>query len=203
MKKLLLLTLGGALLGTPGWAAPCEPGTLASYIAMGSAGCVLGNLTVSGFAYQAKAAGGAAKITADQINVTPLLAPTGNFGLRFAAPWDVQMGQAQQSGITYKVLSSSAGGQIQQARLDGSGFKAGALGSVTVTEALATPATTSSLQIYLRCTDTCSSQTSELLTFNPPAGMLFISDQVQLQSKQGTATMANFADWFVVCPACV
>jgi hypothetical protein len=198
MKKLLLLTLGVALLGAPGWAAICAPGTLASYIALGSAGCVLGDLTVTGFSYQAKASGGAAKITADQIDVTPLLAPTSTVGLQFAAPWDVQMGQAQQSGISYKVLSAGTTVQIQQARLDGSGFKAGALGSVTVIEALATLATTSSLDIYLKCTDTCSSQTSELLTFTPPAVMLFISDQVQLQSKQGSASMANFADWFVV-----
>ena len=106
--------------------------TLANYIALGPTGCVLGNLTVSGFAYKAKAGGGAAEITADQITVTPLLAPVGTFGLQFAAPWGVETGQSQGSNITYQVLSPNPSMQVQQVRLDGNGFKAGMFGSVVV-----------------------------------------------------------------------
>ena len=96
---------------------------------MASAGCVLGNITVSGFAYTASASEGAAQITADQIAVTPLLAPTGTFGLQFAAPWSVASGQKQGSNISYRVASSTASVQVEQVRLDGSGFQAGIVGS--------------------------------------------------------------------------
>src|ERR1017187_2818359 len=203
MKKLLLLGVSIALLRVPGSAAPCMTGTLASCIAMASAGCVLGNLTVSGFAYHAKAGGGAAEITADQIAVTPLLVPTGTFGLQFAAPWSVETGQSQGSNITYHVLSSNPSIQVEQVRLDGNGFQAGMFGSVVVNEALATPAATRDLQVYLKCTEVCRSQTSAELTMTPPAGALVVADRVTLQSKQGAAAMTSFTDWLVVCMACV
>jgi hypothetical protein len=203
MKKLLLFSLSIALLRVPGIAAPCATATLASYIALGSAGCVLGNLTVSGFAYQAKAGGGAGEITADQIAVTPLFVPTGTFGLQFAAPWSVETGQNQGSNITYRVLSPSTSVQVQQVRLDGNGFQAGMFGSVVVNEALGTPAATRDLQVYLKCTEVCRSQTSAELNLTPPAGALVVADRVTLQSKQGAAAMTSFTDWLVVCMACV
>jgi hypothetical protein len=203
MKKLLLLSVSIALLRVPGSAAPCTTGTLASYIAMASAGCVLGNLTVAGFTYHAKAGGGAAEITADQITVTPLLVPVGTFGLQFAAPWKVETGQGQGSNITYRVLSATPSIQVQQVRLDGNGFQAGLFGSVVVNEALATPATTHDLQVYLKCTEVCRSQTSAELTITPPAGALVVADRVTLQSKLGAAAMTSFTDWLVVCMACV
>lgn len=203
MKKILLLAVCIALACGSAMAAACAPGTLASYIALVSSGCVLGNLTVSNFAYQAKFSGGAAKITADQINVTPLLAPTGTYGLQFSAPWDVQGGQSQSSDITYDVLSASTAQAVQQVRLDGSGMKAGLDGSVLVNEALATPTTTSELKIYLKCDEVCQSQTSAMLAFPQPLPMLIVSDQVTLQAKMGPASMSNFADWFVTCPSCV
>jgi len=107
MKTLLLVTLSIALLSIPGSAAPCITTTLANYIALGSAGCALGNLQLGDFAYKANADGGAAEITADQITVTPLLVPTGTFGFEFTAPWSVQTGQGQLSAITYRLLSST------------------------------------------------------------------------------------------------
>jgi len=203
MKKLLLLTVSIALLRVPGSAAPCMTGTLASYIAMPTPGCELGNLTVSGFAYKASAGGGAGEITADQITVTPLLVPTGAFGLQFAAAWSVQTGQSQGSNITYHVTSTIATVQVQQVRLDGNGFKAGMFGSVEVNEALATLAATRGLQIYLKCTEVCRSQTSAELNLAPPAGMLVVADKAKLQSKMGAAAMTSFTDWLVVCIPCV
>jgi hypothetical protein len=203
MKKLLLLAVSVALLRVPGSAAPCMTETLANYIALGPTGCVLGNLTVSGFAYKAKAGGGAAEITADQITVTPRLVPVGTFGLQFAAPWSVETGQSQGSNITYRVLSSSASVPVQQVRLDGNGFNAGMFGSIVVNEALATPAVTHGLEVYLKCVEVCRSQTSAELNLTPPAGALVVADRVTLQSKQGAAAMTSFTDWFVVCIPCV
>jgi hypothetical protein len=203
MKKLLLLAASIALLRVPVSAAPCMTGSLASYIAMASAGCELGNLTVSGFAYKASAGGGAGEITADQIAVTPILVPTGTFGLQFAAAWSVQTGQSQGSNITYHVMSSTATIQVEQVRLDGNGFQAGMFGSVVVNEALATPAATRDLQIYMKCTEVCRSQTSAELNLTPPAGALVVADRVTLHSKLGAAAMTSFTDWLVVCIPCV
>jgi len=203
MKKLLLFATGIALLQVPGSAAPCMTGTLASYIAMASAGCVVGNLTVSDFAYKASASGGAAEITADQITVTPALAPVGTYGLQFAAPWSVESGQKQGSNIAYHVSSPTTSVQVHQVRLDGSGFQAGLLGSVVVNEALGAAATTRSLQVYLKCTEVCRSQTSTELNLTPPSGVLVVADKATLQSTQGAVAMTGFTDWFVVCIPCV
>lgn len=203
MKKPLLLMASVALLRIPGSAAPCMTGTLADYMALGSAGCALGNLHVSHFAYQAKSSGGAAEITADQITVTPLRVPVGTYGLQFAAPWSIQSAQTQASKITYHVIASNASLQVQQVKLDGAGFEAGLMGSVVVDEALATSAVTQSLEVYLKCTEVCRSQTSAELNMTPPAGALAVGDRVTLQSTQGGASMSGFTDWFVVCEACV
>jgi hypothetical protein len=201
MKQLLLLTLSIVLLRVPGFAAPCTTGTLASYIALGSAGCVLGNLQAADFSYQAKAGGGAAEITADQITVTPLLAPTGTVGLQFAAPWSVEAGQSEGSNIGYRLLSPAAPIQVQQIRLDGNGFRAGLIGSIVVRENLASPITTATIDAYLKCDEVCTSQTSAEATV-PPSAQLVVLDVATLQSKQGTAAMTSFDDWFVVCAAC-
>jgi hypothetical protein len=203
MKKLLLLTVSVALFRVAGFAAPCTTGTLATYIAMASSGCVLGDVLVANFTYHAKADGGAALITADQITVTPLLAPTGTFGLQFSAPWSVEALQQQQSSISYNSASSTASVQVQQARLDGNGFQAGTLGRVVVNEALATPATTSDLQVFLTCTEACRSRTSAMVTFTPGASALTISNNVTLQSKGGAASVISFTNWLVVCIPCV
>jgi hypothetical protein len=203
MRKLFLFVAGIALLQVPGLAAPCEAGTLASYIAMSSASCSLGNLQLSGFAYKASASGGAAEITADQITVTPALIPTGTFGLQFSAPWSVQSGQKQGSNITYHVTSSNPSVQVEQVRLDGNGFQSGILGSVVVNEALGTIAAARSLEVYLKCTEVCRSRTSSQLTLTPPAGELLVADRATLQSTQGAVAMASFTDWFVVCIPCV
>ncbi len=202
MKKLLLLTVSVALFRLTASAAPCMNGTLASYIAMASAGCVLGSIEVSGFAYQASSEGGAAKITADQITVTPLLAPTGTFALQFSAPWSVQSDQSQLSGITYHAISPSTTNQIQQVRLDGNGFEVGMFGSVVVNETLATPVEALDLKVYMECTEVCRSQTSSILTLTPAPSALVIADRVALRSKLGTAALTSFTDWFVVCLPC-
>ena len=93
--------------------------------------------------------------------------------------------------------------QVQQVRLDGNGFKAGMFGSVVVNEALATPAATRGLEVYLKCTEVCRSQTSAELNLTPPAGTLVVADRVTLQSKLGAAALTSFVDWLVVCTPCV
>jgi hypothetical protein len=203
MWKWLLFTAGAVLLQVHGSAAPCMPGTLASYIALGPGGCVLGTLAVSAFGYKAAASGGAAKITADQVNVAPLLAPVGSFALQFSAPWGVESDQDQASHITYHVTSSTTGTQIQQVTLDGNGFTAGLFGNVIVSTALATPTTSFDLQTYLKCDEVCRSKPSEVVTLSSPASALAVVDRVTLNSKIGSATLSSFANWFIVCIPCV
>jgi len=204
MKQLLLLTASVALLQIPGQAAPCTTATLSVYIAMGSAGCTLGNLVISHVDYQAKAKGGAAKITPDEIVVTPLLppAPVATVGLEFAAPWSVQADQGQESLITYRALSSATTGAVNQLRLDGSGFAAGMLSSVQVNEDVATPKKTYALKIFEQCDDVCRSKTSDTALVIPAAPPVAVVDKVTLASKQGGASLKDFTDWFVTCAPC-
>lgn len=171
------------------------------YIAMGPAGCTVGDFQLSGFAYTASASGGAREIATDQIGVTPVLAVPGNVGVLFKAPWGVLAGQSQGSNITYQVTSLSGTVQVQQVGLGGFGFRAGMSSSVTVVEDLAAAAGTYSIDVYLTCTDSCTSQTSSDVLI-PATSSLVVEDMVTLQSGQGGATMNRFIDWFVVCPAC-
>jgi len=201
MNKLFLIGVGVVLLRVPGIAAPCIPGSLASYIALGSTGCVLGNLTVSGFAYAAKAGGGAEKIKADQIAVTPVLTP-GAVALEFAANWSVQSGQEEVSNITYHALSADPAVEVKAISLDGNGFEAGLMGEVEVQEVVAGAAEAATLDIYLKCTEVCHPKTSASAAITPSAALV-AGDRVTLKSKQGTAALSSFSAWFITCPPCL
>jgi hypothetical protein len=209
MKKLLLFTAALGFFQACASAAPCTSGSLSVYIALGSAGCALGSLTVGDFAYRAKASGGAAEIGADQITVTPLLVPVGTFALQFSAPWDVKSGQDQFSRITYHIAAASATTSIQEFRLEGNGFVAGLFGSVVVNQALGPSAVaavepaTLNLQVYEKCEEVCRSKTSATLDLYKTEPILTIADAVDLKSELGSASLSSFVDWFVVCLPCV
>jgi len=201
MKRLMLLTASYALLRMTGVAAPCMNGSLASYAALGSTGCLLGTLTVSNFAYQANSSGGAPEITADEVAVTPLLAPVGTFALQFGASWGVLPGQGQVSRVTYNVLAPGLGGQIQQVRLDGNGFVGGMFSSATVNEAISTQVLAYDQAVFLDCREVCHSKTSDMRNINA-LGIVAVSDKVILESKMGSTALTGFVDWFVVCAPC-
>ena len=201
MKKLLFI-IASVALGHAS-AAPCTSGTLASYIALGSTGCILGNLTVSDFTYRARASGGAPEITADQIMVTTILPPIGMFALQFSAPWDVQSGQDQFSGIAYHVAAASATMPVQELRLDANGFKVGMFGNAVVRETIVAGSISQNLQVYETCDEVCRSKTSATLDLNPGVATLIVRDAVVLEAKFGAASLASFVDWFVICIPCV
>jgi hypothetical protein len=205
MPKFIVVAAALTLTSLSLPAAPCAPGTLDSYIALGSEGCLLGSVVVSNFAYHAKSAGGAMTITASDVSVTPLLAPTAvtsTVGLQFAAPWSVVSQQGQRSVITYKVSSASVSQLVQQVRLDGEGFTGGQFTAAIVSESVATPAAAYSLKVYMQCTEVCRSNTSAstVITSSPS---LVIDDNVSLHSTMGSTSITGFTDWFVVCLACV
>jgi hypothetical protein len=197
MKKVLLLIATVVSIRNPASATACAPGTLMGFINMGPDGCQLGTVQVSGFAYTGTASGGAKEISTDDIAVAPLIAPNGAVGLMFAAPWHIGAGQGIGSQITYQLLSPDAQVQVQQVALDGEGFRAGPNSSVTVQEAVADGQVTSTLEIYLTCTDSCSSATSANLPI-APATSLTVEDLVTVQSNQSGVSMSRFADWFVL-----
>jgi|SRR5579863_2694695 len=202
MRQLTLVVVLAALFAVTGSAANCIPGTLTSYIALGSEGCNLGGLSVFDFNYKAQASGGAPEITPDQINVTPLLAPVAFVGLQFTAPWSVASGQQQGSHVTYKVVSPTAGRAIQQLTLDGTGFQAGPFGGVVVNEVAADQGQSYDLKVFIQCTEVCRSQTTATVAITPTPALV-VSDTVLLNSRMGTSTLSNFVSWFSECPACV
>src|SRR5262249_18117692 len=153
--------------------------------------------------YQAKAGGGAAKITPDEIKVTPILAPSGEVALQFTGPWSVEAGQAQGSNLSYRIVSLRPTLQVQALRLVGYGFGAHLFSDVAVDEAVATTAMTQDLHVYLKCGDVCHSQTSDDLNLQPFSTGLAVADRAILQAQQGTASMTGFVDWFVTCIPCV
>lgn len=79
---VLLLLYSGVLFAAP----LCTTGTLASYEALGSGGCISGQLLVKDFVFSVLAAGGGADPIPDTaITVTPTSSAPGTFGLNFAS----------------------------------------------------------------------------------------------------------------------
>jgi hypothetical protein len=119
-------------LPTLGAATPlCVSGTLDDYIALGSDGCTVGTLVVSGFSSAASLFGGS-EIAATDIMVTPTVAGPGSqlaFGIT-AAP----LGPASILGIL--IGYAVTGGMVGRADLELSGASATLDGAVTAVEDL-------------------------------------------------------------------
>jgi hypothetical protein len=207
MKRLLLFTATIALLQVPVWGAACQTGTLASYMAMATPGCTLGQVVVSGFTYKASAGGGAVKITPKEIIVTPQLVPVGTQGLQFAAPWSAKasagaVSQTEGSLITYHVMSTDPTITVKQLRLNGDGFTGGLITTASVTETLGATAAAFTLKVYDNCKEVCSEQTQAMKTI-PGVATLVVVDKVALKAQQGDTSLKDFVDWFTTCVPCV
>ena len=98
MRRVLSAAAGWAVVSATVWANPpmCKQGTLASYIALGASGCILGVTVYANFAFSTNASWGAAKITANQISVVPGLGMPAAGSLTFSAPWKVERAGSQQ-----------------------------------------------------------------------------------------------------------
>src|SRR5438445_1700585 len=100
-----LLMIGLGFMGTAGSVLaasstveaappPCVPGNLDMYIALGSSGCAVGDVTFFNFAYTNNADGTGILVPSSSVSVAP---PTpGNPGLRFAGPF---AGSGAASGV--------------------------------------------------------------------------------------------------------
>jgi hypothetical protein len=149
MKKLFVI--GGMLLAaSAAWATPACPTTtssLASYIALGTGGCEIGDKVFSNFGYSGTELNSIA-IPAASINVDTLGSTTGtdpaeftnaNIGLQFSGPWSVTSagaGAKEDSLITFTVtVINGAGMAITDAAIaQTSSGASGAGSSANVTE---------------------------------------------------------------------
>jgi hypothetical protein len=154
-------------------AAPpqCVTGTLASYIALGSTGCTLDRNVFANFTYSARSSGGAAMITAGQIQITPLFIAPETAQFNYSAPWSAGAGQTQDSIMTYTVALPS-GTTTEQLNLILGSARVGANGSVTVRESTSVGNLSVSNQ-----------KTTDSITFSPVT-MLKITNHVNLSAAK-------------------
>ncbi|MGD0095680.1 MAG: hypothetical protein ABSB60_04255 [Terracidiphilus sp.] len=177
----------------------CVTGTLASYIALGSGGCMFDSALYRDFTYTAATTNG---VTPKDITVTPLLLPVAGLypGLNFSANWTVAAGQSEQSVIGYNVVpfppeaSPVPTGAVLTLDL-GPSQVLGIIGSVTVKETVASATATSTsipLEVYDICADACSIKQTDSVTITPIAP-LQTTIVVSLSGGTGGAFLKSFA----------
>ncbi len=150
MKKFPII---GAVLAvaSAAWAIPVPPPacstttqTLASYVALGTNGCEIGDKVFSNFEYSGSNQNaltiGAASINVDTLGFTTGMDPAelgnANIGLQFSAGWSVSNGAEQDSLITFTVtVINGAGMAITDAAVaQTSSGASGSGSSASVTE---------------------------------------------------------------------
>jgi len=102
-------------------AAVCAPGTLDSYIALGSAGCTIDDLTFSNFDYISQAFGGGVLVPSGSVFVAPVPTP-GNPGFTFTGPFAVNGAGATgvrstAGGVLFDIQTTSGAALIEDANL--------------------------------------------------------------------------------------
>jgi len=201
MKRKVKIVAGclfacGLLLADP---PTCVPGTLADYIALGAQGCNLNGDVFANFSYAARAGGGAATITADQIFVTPLVVVPAAARLNFSAPWSVDQGQTQDSVIRYTIVPPPGGTLPSQLQLTlGSAQVGGIIGSVMVNEST----NVGRLNVFDRCTEVCQIKTNDAFNFEP-VSVVLVRDHVGLSGGTSGASLSEFGAALDRCPLCV
>ncbi len=174
----------------------CVTGSLASYIALGSGGCMFDSALYRNFTYTAASTNG---VTANDITVTPILLPTPTLfpGLNFTAKWSVVAGQSEQSVIGYNVVpfppeaSPASTGAVLTLDL-GQSQVLGIIGSVTVKETTSATSATDALEVYEICADACSLKRTDSVTVTPIAP-LQTTIVVSLSGGNGGASLKSFA----------
>lgn len=151
------------------------------------------------FSYSASASGGATKVGAEQIAVTPTLIVPETARFSFSAPWKVGAAQSQDSVIKYTAVLPC--GDMRSAELDltlGVSSVGGIIGSVIVNEATNVEA----LSVFDRCTEICQSKTDDTRKFDP-VSVLLVTDRVKLRGGNGGASLNEFASALNLCIPCV
>jgi len=202
-SKFVLAAVFVLSLSVPSFAQvapPCVKGTLASYIALGSGGCLFQSALYDNFTYAVAVSNAP---TPDEIIVTPVPAPTSAayfVGLNFSANWEVGPGGSQQSIISYRVVPYPPAGPANSGLLTldlGPSSVGGIIGSVTISE----NTNVGDLLVYDKCTEVCSIKTTDQLTFTP-IQTVQVSDDISLSGGTGGASFSLFANDTNICPQC-
>jgi hypothetical protein len=176
----------------------CKTGTLESYIELGSAGCQFNGAIYYNFAFGSPST---VSISASEILVIPSLVTSTTLfpGLNFepfvtAAGWTAAAGNTKLFNITYDVTSMLPIAPSSAAlTLDlGKAKVSGTIGSAKVTEAVSTPTTSSSLEVYDTCDDVCTVQKIDSVTITP-ASTLHTILTVLLNGGNGGVELDSFA----------
>lgn len=198
MQRILMLLVVGLSISSLAWAGgpACVPGTLASYIALGSNGCSVGIAAFANFGYGTKASGDAHMIPPDRIKVSPGFVPF-SVALSFSASWKAANGQTQDAFIKYTVLpaSSTSFGVLT---LQMGTIQVGNFGTVGVRQTT----DVGEVAVVADCVEVCTFTKTDTLQFWPVATLQVI-DHVNLISKDGGAALSSFKAMFDLCPLCV
>jgi hypothetical protein len=208
LTKFLLCVGALALTYAPstGWAAGAcvDGGTLASYIALGSTGCTIGDKTFSSFTYSGAATGTAVAIPSSGINVDTI-GPSGqslfgpNIGLEFVAAWFAGALSSQDSNIHFNVQVTGGGPmQIEDIGVAQGGSNFTGTGVAQVVLNACAPATcVPSGAINTFTIDTAGQIMLTNETFFSPDGSLsVIKDISVLGQTAGSASISNVDDTF-------
>ncbi len=186
-------------------AAPlCVEGTFASYIALSSTGCTVGNATFANFSLAPVSSIG---IPASKIIVIPPMPIVPSPSLSFSAPWQAAAGATQQSIIGYTVSfaplppASGPASGLQKLVL-GTAKISGIIGSVEVDETLTAGTLSALLSVYEKCDDACTIKSTDQVTWSP-ATTLMITDTVTVTGGNAGATLSGFTADYNDCTECV
>jgi hypothetical protein len=187
-------------------AAPCTPGTLASYIALGSTGCTVGGDTFFNFQLISNSAtGGATAVGAGLISVEGL-GPAGTTGASAVAPflsndiginfdtalWTTTAGQSIDDNISFDVSVGPGAATITDAGLVQDSFVTGN-GSVTVAEKGCSGITFPCNQTWGVATNDSSFVANSIFT---STGTLSVEKDIAIVAGNGTAGVSSIADVF-------
>lgn len=183
MKRVAVLA--GIVLqlcvAAPAWAALCASDTLASYIALGAAGCTISGVTLSNFTQPALLST-ATPIAPTDVTLTPIANP-GEFGLAFSTGSGINAG----SGDLYELWF---------------GFKAsGGSGFTSNTITLATPSVTGDGVITIveqKCLEGTYDASSGFCASGPEVLQIVFADSLDSELQQtANFAVASFFDVFI------
>jgi hypothetical protein len=188
----------------------CQTGTLASYIALGSGGCMFGSVLYRDFTFTAPVID---TINPNTILVTPAVLPETELfqGFNFSPlpisttpGWTVAAGQNETFSIGYNAVpfppaaSPAPGGGVLTLDL-GQSHIGGIIGSVTVQEVVSTPASALSLEVYDTCDEVCSLKQTDNVAITPSQTIQSLVT-VTLSGGNGGASLQSFAFDYAVGP---
>lgn len=204
VTKLLIFTACAIVLAmipaAAGTVNPCADGTLASYIALGSTGCQIGDKIFSDFGYTGPSGTGVAPtpagITVNPVDGTNIQFP-GDIGVSFNGTWDAQAGQMADGNIAFVVTVVGGGNQLIEdaAIVQSSGITLN--GQAKVTEngcsGVVAPCTQTWDVLTLQNGQVDNFANDKIFT---PTGSISVTKDINVIGNNGTASITNVVDVF-------